>query len=115
MPSTLCNAGLGGRTDEATRYKLEVWDLDEYVAAFTSLPESQQKRVSDLYNNHLPNQPHKMMPPMLKRLKGQQSHLRQFTCGNWRLHYTIDDEAMLVTIVDLGKHKEWEKRGKVGG
>ena len=101
--------------DRQKKYRVVVWDRDEYLAEFMALPESQQQRVADLYNNHLPFEPHVMKPPMLKRLKGAQDHLRQFECGDKRLHYEIDDEDMEVRIVGLGKHKEWEKRGKVGG
>lgn len=102
--------------DQKKAYRVVVWDLDEYLAEYFALPEAQQDRVSDLYNNKLPYTPKGMRPPMLKRLKGAQSHLYQFDCGSGkRLHYEVDDDEMVVKIVGLGKHLEWEKRGKVGG
>lgn len=98
------------------KYRVIVWDLDKYIEAFLRLPESQQEQVGDLYTNHLPHRPRMVKPPMLKRLKGAQSHLYQFECGKGeRLHYEVDDVAMEVRIVGLGKHMEWEKRGKSGG
>ncbi|HNM79234.1 MAG TPA: hypothetical protein PKI89_12755 [Tepidiformaceae bacterium] len=97
-------------------YRVVVWDQDEYLKEYMALPPNQQARVADLYNNHLPYRPAEMKPPWLKRLKGTQSHLRQFDCGGGkRLHYVIDEEAKEVRIVGLGKHLEWDKKNKVGG
>ena len=97
------------------RYRVVVWDEEEYLKEFLSLPESQQVRVIDLFNNHLPHRPAQMKPPILKRLKGNHSHILQFDCGDKRLHYVIDEEQREVRIIGLGKHLEWEKRNKVGG
>lgn len=85
-----------------------------FLAAFFELPVAQQQRVAELMNGHLKRNPKQMNPPLLKQLKGAHSHLRQFECGGpRRLLYEVDDAAMKVTIVYLGGHPEWEKRGKV--
>ena len=97
--------------EQAKKYRVEVWDQDEFIAAFLALPESQQARVSDLMNNHLPYRPAQMKPPLLKQLKGTYSHLRQFKLGDSpRLEYQIDEAAKLVRIVYLGPHRNWDKR-----
>ena len=99
---------------QAKRYRVEVWDRDEFLGAFLALPESQQVRVSELMNDHLPYRPKEMRPPLLKQLKGSYGHLRQFECGqSRRLLYEIDDTSMTVRIVYLGEHPEWDKPGKV--
>ena len=98
------------------RYRVEVWDQDEYIEAFLRLPDAQQTRVSELMNDVLPYNPKIPIPGVLKRLKGRQNHLWQFDCGKSpRLLYEIDEVEMLVAIVYLGEHPSWKKGGRVGG
>jgi len=100
---------------EAARYSVEVWDWDDYWAAFEALPEAQQVRVSELMANHLPFRPNQMRPPLLKQLHGTHSHLKQFECGSHRLIYEVLEDEAKVRVVFLGLHPPWEKRAKVGG
>lgn len=101
---------------EEAPYRVVVWDENEFIEAFLALPDAQQTRVSELMNGHLKENPREMHPPMLKQLKGAQSHLYQFECGkSQRFIYEIDEPSKEVRVVYLGHHPPWEQRGKVGG
>lgn len=97
---------------EGQIYQIEVydgfWDALEAVAA------AQQERITAFMAGHFSHQPRVMIPGQLKRLKGAHSHLHQLECGKDRLLYEIHEQPRrVVRIVYLGKHPEWEKRGKV--
>ena len=101
--------------DQAPRYSVEVWDLDEFFSILGSLPESQQTRVTELMAGHLGRAPRRTLPPLLKELRGKWKGVYQFELGNdCRLLYEVEDSPRkTVRIFFLGKHPEWDKRRKM--
>ena len=92
---------------ETSPYRVEAWDWDEFCAEMEKCPASQQERVSELLAQVLPANPKATRPPLLKKLKGQFSHMWQLECGDRRLIYTVDDERHAVRIEYFGMHPKW--------
>lgn len=97
---------------EGAKYRIEVYE--GFWQALESVAAAQQERITAFMAGHFTYQPRVMIPGQLKRLKGAHSHLHQLDCGKDRLLYEVADEPeRVVRIVYLGKHPEWDKKGKV--
>ena len=87
-------------------YRVEA-DWDNYFEQLRRCPESQQERITHFVANILPLNPKATHPPLLKKLKGQYSHMWQFECGNRRLIYTVNDDTRAVLIEYFDLHPTW--------
>lgn len=64
-----------------------------------------------LIAEYLPKSPLVMHPPKLKELKGEwKGHYQFDLAGNHRLIYTVDEEAKVVYVEEIGGHPDWSKR-----
>jgi len=84
-------------------YKVEIHPAAQ--KQMLSLPKEAQVELS-LSIDHLGNTPR---PPRVKKLA--ESGLWRIRVGHYRIVYTIDDEAQLVTIVRVARRREDTYKG----
>lgn len=67
--------------------------------------------VTMMLVEHISVTPRRMMPPRLKELKGEwKDHFQLDFAGNHRMIYTVDDDAKIVYVDEIGPHPDWKKR-----